>query len=113
MQLRILFFVFIFPYFSLLSQDNGSAFTISGKITDDQGNTIPYANIALLQERDSTISAGVVSDDFGKFELHAKSGKYFLRITFLSFEEKIIANIIISNNPLDLGVIKLRTASKT
>lgn len=111
-MMKLVVLILFLPSAVLLSQDMEKMFDISGKVADDKNNPIPYANIALFNNEDSTIIAGVVSDDLGKFQLSAKTGKYFLRITFLSYEEKIIAGIILSDESLNLGLITLTTASR-
>ncbi len=44
-------------------------YTVTGKVVDEQNETIPYANILLLQAMDSTFVKGTSSDDNGFFEL--------------------------------------------
>ncbi|WP_410490233.1 carboxypeptidase-like regulatory domain-containing protein [Bacteroides cellulosilyticus] len=42
---------------------------VTGKLLDEQGNPLPYANIVMLSLPDSAFVAGTVSDDNGAFML--------------------------------------------
>ena len=64
------------------SQDN--QLVVTGGITDDKNNPIPYASVALFAQQDSSMVGGAVSDESGVFQIAAKPGNYFLKITFLS-----------------------------
>nr|WP_299386281.1 outer membrane beta-barrel protein [Allomuricauda sp.] len=47
----------------------GQTFKITGKVVDQKNNTIPFANILLLQAADSTFVQGTSADDNGYFIL--------------------------------------------
>ena len=64
--------------------------TISGTITDEQGNSIPGANILI-----KGTSIGTISDMNGNFELQVPAGQHTLQISFIGYKEKEIA---IGNN---------------
>ena len=85
---------------------------VRGSIIDEQGNAIAYGNVALFNQVDSTLASGAVSDGDGKFQVATKPGKYFLRVTFLSFEAKVISGVVVSSSDLDLGKIVLASGSK-
>lgn len=93
------------------AQTASNNFTISGKTVDEKSNAIPFASIALHAAADSTLIGGNVSDESGNFEIIAKPGKYFLKISFLSYEEKIISDIQLSKN-YSVGTIVLRPNAK-
>lgn len=40
---------------------------VSGKLLDEQGNPLPYANVVMLAWPDLAFVAGTVSDDNGAF----------------------------------------------
>lgn len=84
---------------------------VRGKLVDENGNAVAYGNVALFNSKDSTLVAGGASDGDGKFEIAAKAGSYFMRITFLSFEEKIVS-VVMAGTDVDLGRITLRSSSK-
>lgn len=64
--------------------------TVSGTITDEQGNSIPGANILV-----KGTSIGTISDMNGNFELQVPAGQNILQISFIGYKEKEIA---IGNN---------------
>src|SRR5688572_22720483 len=87
-------------------------FSVSGRILDENNTAIPYANAALFSATDSSLAGGGVSDDSGVFTISAKPGQYYLRITFLSYEEEIISNVDLKKSNQDVGAIRLRVGSK-
>ena len=84
---------------------------ISGKIIDEQRNTIPFGNAAVYNSSDSTLITGAFSDADGKFQIGIKPGTYYMQITFLSYEEKIIPDIRITDKNINLGAIILKATS--
>jgi outer membrane receptor protein involved in Fe transport len=94
------------------AQDNGHSLHIRGQVFDEQKNAIPYASAALYQAADSSLAGGAVTEESGKFEIEAKPGTYYLKISFLSFEEKTIPLENLSDHDIDLGSITLKSGSK-
>jgi ferric enterobactin receptor len=97
---------------SLFAQNNGS-FLIKGTLQDEEKNPVSYANVALYIGKGSSLVTGAVSGDDGKFEISAKPGSYYIKITFLSFEEKIIAGVKVTDKEVNLGTIVLKNSAKT
>ena len=85
---------------------------ITGVIVDVRKIPIPYGNVAVHSITDSTLITGGVSDDKGKFQVPVKRGKYFLKISFLSYKEKLIPNVVVSDAKIDVGVITLQEDSQ-
>ncbi|HEX6224102.1 MAG TPA: outer membrane beta-barrel family protein [Chryseolinea sp.] len=85
---------------------------ITGSIIDVQKLPVPYGNVAVHDASDSTLVTGGVSDDQGKFKVPVNPGKYFVRISFLSYEEKVIPNVVVSDTRVDVGVITLTEDSQ-
>lgn len=85
----------------------GQSYLITGSLIDEDSNPVSFANIALYEQADSVLVHGDVSDETGKFLIEADAGKYYLKITFVSYEEKIIPSVEISNKPIRLGTIVL------
>ncbi len=86
---------------------------ISGTITDKKGTAIPYASVAVYNSLDSTLVTGAATDDKGKFFILAKPGNYFLKITFLSYQEKIIPKVQLTKEGIDIGTITLKQGTIT
>ena len=74
----------------LISISTGATYAqnaISGRVTDTREKPISYANVVLLQERDSLYINGVVTDNEGRFRLESdKAG--FLRISCIAFNPR-------------------------
>jgi ferric enterobactin receptor len=108
--MRTLFFLISLSIFSTsYSQEN--QLVVTGGITDEKNNPIPYASVALFAKQDSSMVGGAVSDETGVFQIAAKPGTYFVRITFLSFTEKTIA-LSKTDGTIDLGVIHLESSAR-
>ncbi|NND77373.1 MAG: TonB-dependent receptor, partial [Flavobacteriales bacterium] len=90
----------------------GPAPKVVGQVIDQYGQPIPYANIALYSKRDSTLKSGAASDGQGKFSIRSRPGMYYAKISFLSYQEKLISDIKVSREGADLGTIKLLNSSE-
>lgn len=86
--------------------------TIRGKITDGKGSPLPYASVTIENPKDSAIVTGGVSDDKGLFSVPVNKGTYNVRITFLSFEEKLFPNTVVPDRGVDLGNVELKEGSQ-
>lgn len=82
-------------------------YSVLGKLLDDQGEPIPYASTVLYNTSDSSIVQGMATNANGYFELETKPGNYFLKISFLSFETKVIPNLVITKADINLKTITL------
>ena len=91
---------------------SGQAPTISGSIVDDQDRPIPFANAAVYDNLDSALVGGAASDEEGYFTIAIKPGNYYLKISFLSYREKVIPNVNLINEDIDLGTIVLESDSR-
>ncbi|MBK6266832.1 TonB-dependent receptor [Marivirga sp. S37H4] len=62
--------------------------SISGKITDQNKEAVPFANVLLLNLPDSSLNTGVTSDMEGKFQLPLKDeGNFLMKISVMGLEE--------------------------
>jgi outer membrane receptor protein involved in Fe transport len=86
---------------------NDTVFNIRGKIVDEQQKPTPLANISLFAMENSSIRATNTSDSTGLFTIRAKPGDYFLRISSVSFQDKVLPGIVIREKDLDIGTIIL------
>jgi iron complex outermembrane receptor protein len=114
-MLPVRIFAFLILFFALplcAFSQNGK---VSGKLTDNKKNPLPYATVTLLH-MDSSVVNGGISDDNGIFEIaNIANGNYLLRITALGVSPKIISNITIAENASlkDVGIVSLSLSSKT
>ena len=113
MTRQLLVILFLIPG-SLFSQAQieSNQFSISGIITGEKGATIPYSNISLHKTADSSQVADTSSDEKGKFSISIAPGSYFLKISFLFYEEKLLPGLIIADKDIDLGSISLKAKTK-
>jgi outer membrane receptor protein involved in Fe transport len=79
---------------------------LSGRVVDNDGEAIPFANAALYTSTDSTLITGSVTDIEGKFTLTSKPGDYYLKISFVSYTDRTIPSIHLEKD-IDLGSITL------
>lgn len=72
--------------FLLFSGMDVIAQSISGKVTDEQGLPVEFANIVLLSPVDSSFVQGTVSDMNGHFELQVSTPRsYLMKVSSISY----------------------------
>lgn len=85
---------------------NGQS-TITGAIANEKGEALPYANIVLLSQPDSTFIGGTNSYERGVFELRLDSEKdYILAVHLLGFQS-VYTSIRSNSTPLNIPTIVL------
>jgi hypothetical protein len=89
--------------------------TISGRVIDASSNKpMEYVNIAVFLAADSTLVTGTISTPDGQFIIDkVGNGEYYLRLTFLGFDNLLTKRIIVSaaSRQNDLGDLKMATNS--
>lgn len=70
---------------SLLSVNSLSAETIKGRIVDEQNQPMPYVNVVLLSQPDSTFVAGSISREDGSFMLNTTAQHQIVKITSVGY----------------------------
>ncbi|WP_276374437.1 TonB-dependent receptor [Chryseolinea sp. H1M3-3] len=106
------FLLFVLISYTAFGQDNPQEPVIIGSIVDNQKNPVPYGNVAVHNPADSALITGGVSDAEGKFHVPVKPGKYYVKISFLSYQDKIIPDVAVSNATFNLGVVTLNESSQ-
>lgn len=84
---KILFFLIL--QISFFSFSNAQTIvTISGIIKDKNSKTVlPFVNVILKTEKDSTFVSGTVTNEEGRFSLSkVKSGNYFLEVSYIGYK---------------------------
>jgi outer membrane receptor protein involved in Fe transport len=82
---------------------------ITGKVIDGNNNSpLEYATISLFRQ-DSSIITGAITSDDGSFSINIGPGNYFAEIQFISYEKKVIQNIVVTprNRFVDIGTVAL------
>lgn len=59
---------------------------ITGKIINEQGEALPYANVFLLNQQDSTFIKGTVSDENGAFSLDGYQNGDILKVSAMGYK---------------------------
>jgi len=94
---------------------NNPGITISGMILNVKKISLPYANVVLKTQKDSSFVMGTVSNDEGRFTLaNVKSGSYLVEISMIGFkthQQKYTVGTL--SQFLDLGVFELKDDAKT
>lgn len=85
------------------------SYHVRGVVNDDTGKPLPFANVVLYNQTDSSFSKGVVTDENGSFDLVTDPGKFYLKISFLAFEEKTIPEIRVVDRDVDLKTVTLQS----
>ena len=63
-------------------------FNITGKVVDENGITLPYTNILLLNATDSTLVTGTTTDDNGKYLFsNIEPDEYLLKFSYIGFTD--------------------------
>ena len=106
-------FTFCFICISFLSALGQSAqeYILRGKVVDEKKEGIPFTNAALYR-LDSTLVTGAVSNAEGIFIIKSEPGSYYLKLTFISYDEKIVSPIIVEASDINLGSIQLTSSSR-
>lgn len=107
MKSALYIFIFLLPCSIYAQQNSVEKFRVMGLIVDEESNPVSFGNAAIFKQADSSLVTGSVSDAQGRFEFSAPSGKYYLKISYISYEDKFISNVNISGRDVNLGVIQL------
>lgn len=89
--------IFLFGLASIISplvwSQEGS---LSGRLQDQKEETIPYATVAIMQVKDSTIVTGGTTNEVGDFNMKAPGdGEYFLRFSAIGFKPTFSESFIV------------------
>ncbi|GAA3580843.1 outer membrane beta-barrel family protein [Snuella lapsa] len=87
-------------------------FVISGRVLDQDNKVVAYANVVLLNAKDSLAVGGATTDENGDFKLErVKPNAYVLKISFLGFESYETAIDLKENT--SIGTVVLKEANQT
>jgi len=79
---------------------------ITGELKDDKGEAIPFANVILNNNADSSLAKAAYSNDDGSFELiNLKNGDYFLVVSAVGYAPYRSDILSVSNDNLSLETI--------
>ena len=88
MKITTQLFVFLLSFFLGLSNLAAKEFAlISGQVTDEKGEFLPFVNVALMDASSGALLTGAVTTDDGKFQIESvNSGEVRLMISSIGFE---------------------------
>ena len=78
---------------------------IKGTILDSKNSVMSMVNVAFLNQSDSTLVTGAVSDSCGVYNTYVKAGDYIIRYSYLGYET-LYKNIKV-NTDITLLVVKM------
>lgn len=110
----ILFLNMFFFFFGALNIHAEEVFKegiIKGAIIDSLKNEpLPFANITLHYQKDSSLLGGAASGTNGEFIIHnVVEGNYFIKVSFMGYNNKVIPglNISVKDKEYNVGLIAL------
>lgn len=102
----------VFAIICVQAQDNPSK--ITGQIVDQLQKPVDYAQIALLNAKDSTLVKMAFSNEQGLYTLdHIKAGSYRVLASAMNHGKVYSAVFTLSSSPLNLPLLVLTSESKT
>jgi outer membrane receptor protein involved in Fe transport len=84
--------------------------TIQGKVADEVGAPMSYSNVAVYNQADSSLATGAVTDAAGLFRVSVKPGDYYIKVTFISFEDLLIPDVHATGSSVDIGTVVMKTS---
>ena len=86
MKVQVLYLFILFPI-SLFAQE----FSVSGVVRDSNLNPIAFANVIIMEESDSNIVAGSITNEKGFYLIEdVSTNSYTLKVSFLGFKTEIM-----------------------
>ena len=102
MKTRVLYLFLLLPLL-IIAQD----FTIFGIIKDSKNNPVTYANVVILNQTDSTVVSGSISDENGVYTIdNLKEGNYKVKASFLGFKTYLETISISGDKELNINLIE-------
>ncbi|MCS3794741.1 outer membrane beta-barrel protein [Niastella sp. OAS944] len=95
---------------SITLQANAQSITVTGKVTSESGQPVPFASVVIL--KDTITIAGKIADENGSFLLQLENaGTYTFKITHAAYKE--LLQTIGVNIPMEPIILTLKTAGNT
>ena len=74
---------------SLILLPTYGQYVVKGKIMDSENTVMPMVNVAFLNQVDSTLITGAVSDSCGAYNISLAGGNYIIRYSYLGYQRDI------------------------
>ena len=95
MKTHIIYLLFTFCILSGIYAQNVS---ISGRVTDGKGEPLAFANIVIVQDKDSTTFVGTVTDMEGNFMLETTKENPVVKVSYLGY---VTTSVAVKQNVLN------------
>ncbi len=103
---RILSILFLI----LLTTDLVAQVTVSGKVQDkESGQPVPYATVAIVNGETEEIVTGTTTNDKGLFTIQTDLPNFFVEVSFIGYEKKVVNDFEVSGDVVSLGTIILES----
>jgi outer membrane receptor protein involved in Fe transport len=106
-----LFSALILISVNLVAQNHSSRSVVGTVLIESTKKPLEFVNVVVLNQSDSTLVTGAVTDDKGKFEIdNVPIGIYFIKYSLLGYEEKQSDDFSIEpkQSEMDFGKIYLK-----
>jgi hypothetical protein len=101
-------------FFLLISLAATAQTTLSGSVHDGTSKPLPFASVALLNARDSSVAKGTASDPQGAYAFeNVRSGRYIMRATAVGYQKVYSTIVDVAHSPVNVPPLALsETADK-
>lgn len=96
--------LFLLSIICFINLNYGYCNSVVGKIIDECGHVLPYANVVILSLPDSTFVSGTISGEDGVFNLEATSENQIVKISSIGY--KTVYKPIV---PANIGIVRLES----
>ncbi|MEM9836761.1 MAG: TonB-dependent receptor [Bacteroidota bacterium] len=83
--------------------------TIKGKVVDDQGELVGFATVAVGDPATEKILNAATTNLDGEFELETKAQEFYVEVSFIGYQPKLIPGVKADQKVMDLGEIVLKS----
>lgn len=107
----LLSLLLLFTTIGATAQPAEGKVAVTGKVTERKGPAIPYATVALYSADDSTLVDGGTTKEDGTFRILADPGNYYVEVKFLAYQPKLISDVELKSEKVELGKIELEQSA--
>lgn len=96
---------------SLIFGINSSAQSITGSLSDNNGEPVIYANVVLSTTADSSIVKIETTDEIGQFKFsEISNGEYYLEASYVGMADYLSNEITLGSEDINLGTLTMRNS---
>jgi hypothetical protein len=99
-NLKRIILLLLLIFFCIIYTESQGQTTITGRVTDEKGDPLPFSNVLLFAKSDSVFIKGAITEENGKFQLSTTNpGTYIIAFSMVGFN-KYYESVKISNDKL-------------